>query len=117
MALQTARNGSARHFTTPQHHPGLIGPNLPPVTPPPPPDSVAAKTLRAVEGMPNGPPFPELRIATPASPPDAQDETDSTDGKYPLAYFTLRSVVVVTHHRFYHEYLGTANIRSACLHA
>ena len=38
MALQPARNGSARHSATPQLHPVLIGPNLLPVTPPPPPD-------------------------------------------------------------------------------
>ena len=101
----------------PQLHPVLIGPNLLPVTSPPLPDSVAAKTLRPVEGMPNGPPFLELRIATQASTPDAKNEIDSTDGKYPLAYFTLRSVVVATHHRFRREYLGTANIRGACLHA
>ena len=117
MALQTARDGSARHSATPQLHPVLIGPNLRPVTPPSPPDSVAAKTFRAVEGMPNGPPFPGLRIATPASTPNAQDEIDSIDGKYPHAYFTLRSVVVAKHHRFRHECLGTADIRSACLRA
>ena len=117
MALQTARDGPARHSATPQLHPILIEPNLPPVTPPPPPDRVAAKTLRAVEGMLNGPPFPGLRIATPVRTPEAQDEIDSTDGKYPHAYFTLRSIVVATHHRFHHEYLGTANIRSACLRA
>ena len=58
MVFQTARDGSARHSAMTQLHPVLIGPNLPPVTPPPPPDSVAAKTLRAVEGMPNRPPFP-----------------------------------------------------------
>ena len=116
-ALQTARDGSARHSATPQAHPVLIGQNLPPVTPPPPPDSVAAKNLRAVEKMLNGPPFPGLRIATPTSTPDAQDEIISTDDKYPRAYFTLRSIMIATHHRFRHEFLGTANIRSACLRA
>ena len=35
------------------------------------------------------PPSQAHRIVTPASIPDAQDETD---GKYPLIYFTLRSV-------------------------
>ena len=40
MALQPARNGSARHSAAPQLHPVLIGLNLPSVTPPPPPDSV-----------------------------------------------------------------------------
>ena len=113
MALQPARSGSARHSATPQRNPVLIGLTHPPATPPPPPDSVAAKTLRAAEGTPNGPPFPEPRIATPASTPDAQDETDLTDGKYPLTYSTLQSVMVAMHHRSRHEYLGPLK-RSSC---
>ena len=107
MALQPAGNGSARHSATLPLNPVLVGLIHPPATPPPPPDSAAAKILQAAEGTPNGPPFPEFRIAAPANTRDAQDEIDLTDGKYPFTYFTLRSVVVARHHRSHHEYLGT----------
>ena len=111
MPLQTARDGSERHSGAPQLHTVLIGPNLPLQ------DSVAEKNLRAVERTLNGSPFPGLRIATHVSTPDAQDGIDSTNGKYPRAYFTLRSVMIETRHRFHHGYLGAPNMRSACLRA
>ena len=113
MALQPEHNGSARHSATPKRNSVLIELNHAPAIPPPPPDSVAAKTLRAAEGTPSGPLFPEPRIVTPASTPDVQDETDLTNGKYPLIYFTLRSVMIAMHHRSRQEYLGPAK-RSAC---
>ena len=101
----------------PQLHTVLTGLNLPLATPPLPEDSVAEKNLRAVEGTLNGPPFPGLRIATHVSNSDVQDEIDSTNGKYPRAYITLRSMMIETRHRFHHGYLGAANMRSACLRA
>ena len=115
--LQTARDGSERHYGTPQLHTVLAGPNLPLTTPPPPQHSVAEKNLRAVEGALNGPPFPGPRIATHVDNFDAQDEIDSTNGKYPRAYITLRSMMLETRHRFHHGYLGAANMRSTCLRA
>ena len=42
---------------------------------------------------------------------------ESTNGKYPRAYITLRSMMIKTRHRFHHGYLGDSNMRSACLRA
>ena len=113
VAPQPVRNGSVRPSATPLRNTVLIGLTLLPVTLPPPPDSAAAKTLRAAEGTPNGPPLQERRIATPVNNHGTQDETDSINGKYPLIYFTLRNVMVTMRHPSRHAYEGPGK-RNVC---